>query len=88
MFRNCVNITEGMVLPALTLVDSCYSEMFYGCTNLSKIKMLATSIYANGCLGIWVSGVAAEGTFIKNAKATWTTTGANGVPTGWTIQYQ
>lgn len=88
MFAKCVNITEGMDLPALTLVDSCYSGMYQNCSNLAKIKMLATNINANGCLNSWVSGVAAEGTFIKNAKATWTTTGANGVPTGWTIEYK
>ena len=88
MFATCTSITEGMDLPALTLVDSCYSGMYQNCSNLAKIKMLATSINANRCLYNWVSGVAAEGTFIKNAKATWTTTGANGVPTGWTIQYQ
>ena len=86
MFAKCVNITEGMDLPALTLVDSCYSGMFNGCTNLSKIKMLATNIYANGCLNSWVAGVAGEGVFIKNKDAMWTTTGNNGVPTGWTIQ--
>ena len=86
MFCGCTNITEGMDLPALTLVDSCYSGMYQNCSNLAKIKMLATGIYANGCLNNWVSGVAAEGTFIKNANATWDKTGANGVPTGWTIQ--
>jgi hypothetical protein len=88
MFKGCVNITEGMDLPALTLADSCYSGMYSGCTSLSRIKMLATNISANRCLNGWVNGVAAEGTFIKNRNATWTTTGANGVPTGWTIQYQ
>ena len=88
MFLNCKNITEGMDLPALYLADSCYTGMYDGCSNLSKIKMLATSINANGCLNLWVRGVAAEGVFIKNKDATWTTTGNNGVPTGWTIQYQ
>lgn len=88
MFASCTSITEGMDLPARTLVDSCYSSMYNGCSSLAKIKMLATNITANGCLRNWVSGVAEEGTFIKNASATWTTTGANGVPTGWTIQYE
>ena len=36
--------------------------------------------------GNWVSGVATTGTFVKNSAATWTTTGVNGVPSGWTIQ--
>lgn len=88
MFYGCTNITEGMDLPARKLLDSCYSGMYQNCTNLVKIKMLATSIAVNGCLNSWVSGVAAEGTFIKNRNATWTTTGANGVPTGWTVEYK
>ena len=86
MFYGCKNITEGMDLPALKLVDTCYREMYRGCTNLAKIKMLATVITANRCLYNWVNGVSAEGVFVKNKNATWTTTGASGVPTGWTIQ--
>ena len=31
-------------------------------------------------------GVAASGTFVKNDSATWDVTGANGVPTGWTVK--
>ena len=34
----------------------------------------------------WVSGVNSTGTFVKNSSAQWDVTGANGVPTGWTIQ--
>jgi hypothetical protein len=34
----------------------------------------------------WVSGVSASGTLVKNSAATWTTTGNNGIPTGWTVQ--
>ena len=86
MFNGCTSITEGMDLPALILVDQCYAGMYGGCSSLAKIKMLATSITANRCLNVWVSGVAESGIFIKNANATWTTTGTSGVPTGWTIQ--
>jgi hypothetical protein len=88
MFINCVNITEGMVLPALTLVDSCYSGMYQNCSNLAKIKMLATNINANGCLSTWVAGVAGKGVFIKNKDAMWDRTGTNGIPEGWTVEYE
>jgi hypothetical protein len=88
MFANCVNITEGMVLPALTLVDSCYSGMYQNCSNLAKIKMLATNINANGCLSTWVAGVAGKGVFIKNKDAMWDRTGTNGIPEGWTVEYE
>ena len=36
--------------------------MFYGCSSLNKITMLATDINASGCLINWVSGVASSGT--------------------------
>ena len=35
----------------------------------------------------WLYGVAESGTFVKNKDAEWNTTGANGVPEGWTIEY-
>jgi len=49
--------------------------------------MLATAISANRCLENWVNGVASTGIFVKNIDATWTTTGASGVPTNWTVIY-
>lgn len=49
--------------------------------------MLSTNITANNCTTKWVNGVAATGIFVKNIDATWTTTGADGVPTGWTLIY-
>ena len=48
--------------------------------------MLATDISANGCLIGWMSGVAAIGTFTKAASMTSLSTGANGIPSGWTVQ--
>jgi hypothetical protein len=30
--------------------------------------------------------ISSSGTFVKNSAATWTTTGNNGVPSGWTVQ--
>ena len=60
--------------------------MFYGCSSLNYIKALFTTTPATTYTGDWVSGVAATGTFVKNRKATWTTTGDYAVPTGWTVQ--
>lgn len=34
----------------------------------------------------WVDGVSATGTFVKNSEATQDVTGANGIPTGWTVK--
>ena len=86
MFRNCTLLTSTPELPATTLAERCYSGMFQGCTSLNYIKCLATDISANACTNNWVSNVAASGTFVKNASMSSWTTGANGIPSGWTVQ--
>ena len=48
--------------------------------------MMATDISATSCLYNWVDGVYSRGTFVKNAEATWSVRGKNGIPTGWTVQ--
>lgn len=88
MFYGCTALTTAPELPATTLANSCYQNMFYNCSNLNYIKMLATDISASYCLYNWVQGVAATGTFVKNYQATWTTTGVNGVPTGWSVDVE
>jgi hypothetical protein len=69
------------------LADYCYDMMFYGCTSLNKITMLATDISATYCLDHWVDGVAATGTFTKAASAT-IPNGVDGIPAGWTVDNQ
>ena len=34
MFKYCNNLKEAPILPATTLVRSCYGNMFTGCTNI------------------------------------------------------
>ena len=78
-------------LPATTLVDHCYYEMFQNCTNLRNIIVLATDISADYCLKDWVSGVASTGTFTKAASLIQGSetgqipTGTSGIPEGWTV---
>ena len=86
MFSYCTGLTTAPELPAITLNNSCYSNMFRGCTSLNYIKMMATDISATDCMKGWVSGVAKEGTFVKNEESTWNVTGASGIPEGWTVQ--
>lgn len=85
MFRNCQSMTEAPILPAKTLKAYCYSYMYYYCTALNKITALFTTLSPVTATNTWVTGVANTGTFIKATNATWTTTGVNGVPNGWTI---
>ena len=86
MFYGCTSLTTAPVLPATTLVSNCYNSMFYGCTNLNSITCLATDISASNCTREWVYKVAASGTFTKAASMENWTTGANGIPTNWTVE--
>ena len=60
--------------------------MFTNCASLNYIKAMFTTEPGGSYTYAWVTGVASTGTFVKNASATWTTTGSNGVPAGWTVQ--
>ena len=86
MFYNCTGLTTAPDLPATTLASNCYGHMFQRCTSLNYIKAMFTTAPSTSYTSNWVSGVASTGTFVKNASATWTTTGVNGVPSGWTVQ--
>ncbi len=85
MFQNCTNLTQAPELPATTLAGNyCYRYMFRNCTLLNYVKALATNS-GTRFNPSWLSGVAANGTFVKHPDATWST-GADGIPTGWTIE--
>ena len=85
MFYGCNGLTSAPELPATTLAEECYSAMFQGCTNLNSITCLAINIPSSNCTSSWVSGVAASGTFTKNANMSSWTTGTSGIPSGWTV---
>ena len=45
-----INPEKGeLVLPATTLANSCYSNMFFGCTSLTTAPALPATTLANGC---------------------------------------
>ena len=86
MFWDCSSLTTAPELPATTLKIMCYGNMFRNCTKLNYIKCLATNISAFNCTIDWLNGVASTGTFVKNSNMTSWTTGASGIPTGWTVE--
>ena len=86
MFSDCTSLTTAPELPVTTLTEGCYGYMFYGCSNLNYIKAMFTTTPSNTYTSNWVQGVAATGTFVKSTAASWNVTGANGIPTGWTVQ--
>lgn len=86
MFKRCYNLINAPTLYATELKDYCYRNMFDGCSKLSYIKAMFISTPQSAYTYRWLYGVKAEGTFVKNAAATWDVTGSNGVPTGWTVE--
>ena len=60
--------------------------MFYGCSKLSSISMLATDISAHSCLSEWVKNVSSIGTFIKAKEMVSLPEGASGIPSGWLVK--
>lgn len=86
MFQGCTSLEIAPELPATTLKQHCYGNMFNGCTKLKYIKAMFTTTPSNTYTLNWVNGVSSTGTFVKNSAATWSVTGTNGVPSGWTVQ--
>ena len=91
MFFACSNLRVAPVLPAETLCDYCYQEMFKNCSLINEIKCYAINniveqVYPVGTL-FWVLGVAETGTFTKAASAVWPefSNEGSGIPTGWTV---
>ena len=68
---------------AETLPDDCYQQMFYGCSSLQSITMMASSYRAANFTN-WVKDVASTGDFYYNQNNTSLPTGDSGIPTGWT----
>lgn len=84
-------ITRAPELLAETIAKTSYRYMFYGCSKLNYIKCLGTNPNPdkdNGNTNNFTGGgVAASGTFIKKTNVSWPT-GANGIPSGWTVQQE
>ena len=88
MFKDCTSLTTAPELPATTLVNRCYVDMFYNCVKLVNVTALFTSPPSSTYTANWLYGVASTGTFVRSASATWEssiTRGVDTVPTGWTI---
>lgn len=58
LFKNCLEMTnaENLVLPATTLVNSCYQSMFEGCTSLTTAPTLPATTLTNFCYQEMFSG--------------------------------
>lgn len=86
MYNYCPALLEAPELPAETLVSGCYSYMFTNCRKLAYVKAMFLTEPSTSYTNQWLSGVAASGTFVKNAAAEWDVRGSSGIPTGWTVE--
>lgn len=86
MFKGCSSLITAPELPATTLASNCYNEMFNGCSSLNYIKAMFTTTPSTNYTDRWVVGVSSTGTFVKNSSASWSVTGGNGIPEGWTVE--
>ena len=86
MFYGCSNITTAPDLLAADLYTTCYRQMFYGCSKLNYVKCLAeTNISTSSSVSSWLYNVASTGKFVKKSGISWST-GASGIPSGWTVE--
>ena len=51
LFINCNKLVnaQNLILPATTLSQGCYEEMFYNCTSLTSVPALPATTLLNGC---------------------------------------
>ena len=59
LFYKCEALTSSPELPATKLAECCYEHMFYGCTKLSTVTMLAPNdqiLKASYCCYNWLNG--------------------------------
>jgi len=79
MFSNCTSLTGTISLPATTLANQCYNNMFSN-TNISGIKIYAVASSWTLNFG---TGLPSTGTYYVKRNAG--STILNACPTGWTI---
>ena len=58
LFEYCANLVsaENLILPATTLTNSCYRNMFYNCTSLTTAPALPATTLANWCYSSMFDG--------------------------------
>ena len=78
-------MTTAPELKASTLVNNCYSLMFYDCSKLSSVTMLADDVSAESCLLNWLqdAGTQATSKTLKLSSKTVYFGIKNNLPANW-----
>lgn len=84
LFKDCTSLITAADMGGVTSIsgNGC-RRMYYGCTNLSIVRIGNPDISASNCLANWLQGVAASGDFYCSELLT-IPTGTSGIPSGWT----
>ena len=84
MFSGCTNLTGISEISCASITSTTAQQMFDGCSKLTWVKCLATGGTALGGISVtnWMRNVKSTGTFYKRSTANWSS-GANGIPSGW-----
>ena len=88
MFGSCTSLTTAPALPATILANSCYYQIFLGCTVLSSVNVGLTSWNGANSTTQWLNDTASTGTFKCPAALGTNETierGANRCPNNWTV---
>ena len=81
-YLTAVNI--GEITYASTNDPDDFDRVFYSCSSLSYIKCMLDPSTLHNNFSQFTTGVSANGVFVKKAGVSWPT-GANGIPSGWTV---
>lgn len=57
MFNGCTALKESPYLPAETLVEYCYLNMFFDCSSLSRVSVNFTDFNTYNATTRWLSGM-------------------------------
>lgn len=87
MFNYCTSITKATTPPVVEGKNTCYGDMFKGCTNLEEVHcMLDVQNKQTSYTPSWLDGVAQTGKFYARSGSDWARN-VSGIPEGWTVEY-
>ena len=88
MFYSCTLLTTAPELPATTLADRCYMNMFMECPKIDRIVWKSSTIPTSPYCDNWLYGTSASGKFEYTDPTLDVASiprNTSGVPAGWSI---
>ena len=86
MFINCTNLNDSPIMKPKYIHNSCYANMFYGCTLLSEVYCYAINRDDDSCTSNWLYGTYSPGKFYGVPFSNFDHDSYDGIPIGWTAK--